>query len=97
MLSLKRENEYTVWPKVFTTGTPRTYSTASLFICISASLYCFIFSCMPLPVILLITANAHATGKSEHRPSRQSNTNIKTIIASGVITAPTKSGRLCAR
>ena len=97
MLALKRAKENTVCPNVFTTGTPRIYSTASLFISISASLYCFIFSCISLPVMARIIKNAMITGAMQASPSRQSNMNISATIASGVTTAPTRSGRLCAR
>ena len=35
--------------------------------------YCVIFSCIPLPVMLVITAKASATGTRLRSPSRQSN------------------------
>ena len=70
-LNFLKEN--TVCPKVLTTGIPRTYSTASPDISASAFWYWVICSCIFLPVMLVITAKASATGTRLKSPSRQSN------------------------
>ena len=84
-------------PKVFTTGMPRTYSTASEDMVSRAFWYCFIDSCMPLPIIPAINTKAMPTGTRHKSPSRQSNTKSSTIRPSGVNTMPALSGQIWTR
>ena len=85
-------NENTDCPKVFTTGMPRTYSTASFDIAARAFPYWRIFSSILLPVMALIIANPRNTGIRLKSPSRQSNTNSSTSNPTGVAIAPYWSG-----
>ena len=65
-LNLWKEN--TVCPKVLTTGTPRTYSTASLLMRSSAFWYCRMSSCMAGPAMRIMTAKLNAIGTRQAMP-----------------------------
>ena len=97
MESLNFLKEKMVWPKVLTTGMPRTYSTASLDMSSRASWYSFIFCCIRGPVIAIIMRKPRATGARLSRPSRQSNTSSSTSRPMGVAMAPARSGSWWAR
>ena len=86
-MALNFLKENTDCPKVFTTGMPRTYSTASLDMADSALLYWRIFSAMRLPVIADMIKNPSSTGTRLKSPSRQSNTNSSTSSPTGVAMA----------
>ena len=68
MEALNRWKEKTVCPKVLTTGTPRTYSTASLLMRSSAFWYCRISSCMAGPAMRIMTAKLRAIGIRQATP-----------------------------
>ena len=94
---LKRLKENTVWPNVFTTGIPRTYSTASLDISSKAFWYSSIFFFILAPVILIIIKNPSTTGTRLNKPKRQSNRNNNASKPIGVAIAPALSGSWCAK
>ncbi len=61
------------------------YSTASLLIPSSASIYAFIDSCKPGPIILNIFDSAKIVGISAAIPNFQSKINKQTITAQTVV------------
>ena len=68
-----------------------------MFINMPSNSYCVIFSCIPLPVMLVITAKASATGTRLRSPSRQSNTRRSVRSPAMVATALALSGSWWAR
>ena len=97
MVALNRLKENTDCPKVFTTGMPRTYSTASLDMAASALPYWRIFSAIRFPVITDMTAKPRNTGTRLSSPSRQSKAISSTSSPTGVAIAPAWSGSWWAR
>ena len=81
----------------FTTGIPRTNSTASLFIFSSAVMYPDIKSALSPPIIFFKKNTLIASGIKQQIPSLQSKTNNKLMTATGITTAPVRSGNWCAR
>ena len=98
MESLKRLKEKTDCPNVFTTGMPRTYSTASFDIASRALLYSpnFLFSVGPV-IKVTITMMANSTVPKHNSPIRQSKRNISTASPIMVAYMPALSGSWWAR
>ena len=97
MESLNILKEKMVWPKVLTTGMPRTYSTDWLDMSSRAFWYSFIFCCMEAPVMAIMIRKASATGARLSSPSRQSKTSSSASSPQGVAMAPARSGSWWAR
>ena len=93
----KRSKLKMVCPKVFTTGTPRMYSTASEDMVSSEFWYSFIAAFISSPIIPAMKIKAMPTGTRHKIPSRQSKNSRRTISPKGVKIIPALSGQMCAR
>ena len=85
MVCLNRLNENTVCPNVFTTGMPRTYSTASFDMRSSAFWYSVMVWRSVGPIMnAKRMAKASATVAMQSSPMCQSNQNSSTSMPAGV-------------
>ena len=83
--------------KTFTTGIPRTYSTASVFISSSDVMYARINS-LPLVFMVYPMINmAMTTGTIHAKPNCQLNIPMSNMVIAGTKIVPDKSGSWCAR
>ena len=80
-----------------TTGIPRTYSTASLFICSEASWYFRIYDIDFSLVINICTMNPATNRRMDRPPNLQSKNRSMTSIVTAVTADPVISGSWCAR